>query len=67
MSRKRQRRSADFNFRFAFAAIKEQQTLSHLASACEVHPARIAQWKTRALPGIVYQSIRVAIVMSSLK
>jgi transposase-like protein len=32
MTKKRQRRSADFKFRVALAAIKEQQTLSQLAS-----------------------------------
>jgi transposase-like protein len=49
MTKKRQRRSADFKFRVALAAIKEQQTLSQLASEYEVHPTQITQWKKQLL------------------
>jgi putative transposase len=49
MTKKRQRRSADFTFRVALAASKEQQTLSQLASEYEVHLTRITQWKKHLL------------------
>jgi putative transposase len=49
MTKKRQRRSADFTFRVALAVINEQQTLSHLASAYEVHPIQMTQWKKHLL------------------
>jgi transposase-like protein len=39
----------EFKFRVALAAIKEQQTLSQLASEYEVHPTQITQWKKQLL------------------
>lgn len=51
MTRKRQRRSADFKFRVALEALKEQKTLSQLASQYEVHPTQITQWKKQLLDG----------------
>jgi transposase len=33
----------------ALAALKEQQTLSQFASAYEVHPTQITQWKKQLL------------------
>lgn len=51
MAKKRQRRSADFKFRVALEAVKEQKTLSQLASEYEVHPGQITQWKKQLLDG----------------
>lgn len=51
MARKRQRRSAEFKFRVALEAVKEQKTLSQLASEYEVHPTQITQWKKQLLDG----------------
>jgi putative transposase len=51
MTKKRQRRSADFKFRVALDAVKEQKTLSQLASEYEVHPGQITQWKKQLLDG----------------
>jgi transposase len=35
----------------ALEALKEQQTLSQLASEYEIHPTQIAQWKKQLLEG----------------
>jgi transposase len=51
MAKKRQRRSAEFKFRVALEAMKEQKTLSELASEYEVHPTQITQWKKQLLSG----------------
>jgi len=51
MAKTRQRRSAQFKFQVALAALKEQKTLSQLASEYDVHPAQIAQWKKYLLEG----------------
>jgi transposase-like protein len=51
MAKKRQRRSAEFKFRVALEALKEQKTLSQLASEYEVHPTQITQWKKQLLDG----------------
>ena len=45
MAKQRQRRSAQFKFQVALEALKEQKTLSQLASEYGVHPAQITQWK----------------------
>lgn len=49
MTKKRQRRSAQFKFHVALEALKEQKTLAQLASEYEVHPTQIAQWKKQLL------------------
>jgi len=49
MAKKRQRRSAQFKFQVALEALKEQKTLSQLASEYEVHPTQITQWKKQLL------------------
>jgi len=49
MAKKRQRRSAEFKFRIALEALKEQKTFSQLASEYEVHPTQITQWKKQLL------------------
>ena len=51
MGKQRQRRSAQFKFQVALEAVKEQKTLSQLASEYEVHPTQIAQWKKQLLDG----------------
>ena len=51
MAKTRQRRSAQFKFQVALEALKEQKTLSQLASEYEVHPTQIAQWKKQLLEG----------------
>ena len=51
MAKKRQRRSAQFKFQVAVEALKEQKTLSQLASEYDVHPTHIAQWKKHLLDG----------------
>ncbi len=49
MTKKRQRRSAQFKFQVALEALKEQKPLSQLASEYEVHPTQITQWKKQLL------------------
>ena len=51
MVKTRQRRSAQFKFQVALEALKEQKTLSQLASEYEVHPTQITQWKKQLLEG----------------
>ena len=51
MAKTRQRRSAQFKFQVALEALKEQKTLSQLASEYEVHPTQITQWKKQLLDG----------------
>ena len=49
MSVKRRRHSADFKFRVALEAAKEQQTISQLASKFSLHPTQISDWKKQLL------------------
>ncbi len=51
MAKTRQRRSAQFPFQVALEALKEQKTLSQLASEYDVHPTQITQWKKQLLDG----------------
>ncbi len=51
MAKTRQRRSAQFTFQVALEALKEQKTLSQLASEYDVHPTQITQWKKHLLDG----------------
>ncbi|MCG8350839.1 MAG: helix-turn-helix domain-containing protein [Chloroflexales bacterium] len=51
MAKKRQRRRAEFTFRVALEALKEQKTLNQLASEYAVHPTQITQWKQQLLAG----------------
>ncbi len=48
----RRQHTAEFKAKVAGAALKEQQTLNELASAYELHPVQVAQWKKQALAGL---------------
>ena len=45
MSTKRQPRSAAFKFKVALEAIKEQKTVSQIASDYQVSPGQVSKWK----------------------
>ncbi len=47
--RMRKRYEASFKARVALAALKDDKTLSELASEMEVHPTQISDWKWRLL------------------
>ncbi len=49
MTIKRKQYSAQFKFKVALTAIKEEKTLSQLASEYGVHPGQISQWKRQLL------------------
>ncbi len=52
MSKKTRRNfSAEFKAKVAVEALKEQQTLSELASKYELHPNQITDWKKQLLGG----------------
>ena len=51
MSKKRRRYSAQFKFKVALEAVKEQQTVSELASQYEVHPTLVRNWKKQLVTG----------------
>lgn len=46
---KRPRRSAEFTLQVALKELKEQKTLSQLASEHEVHPTQFSHWKKQLL------------------
>ena len=48
----RRQHTAEFKAKVAAAALREQQTLNELASAYELHPVQVAQWKRQALSGL---------------
>ena len=51
MTKKRRQYSAQFKFRVALEAAKEDKTISEVASEYEVHPTMIHQWKKALLEG----------------
>ena len=60
MSKKRKQFQASFKSRVVLEALKEQQTLSELASRFEIHPNQISNWKRQAkeqLPDIFKKGV----------
>jgi hypothetical protein len=49
MAKERPRRSAEFTFQVALKELREQKTLSQLASEHEVHPTQFTHWKKQLL------------------
>jgi transposase-like protein len=49
MSKKRKQYSAQFKFRVALEAVKEDKTISELASEYGVHPTLVRNWKKQLL------------------
>ena len=49
MSKKRRKFSADFKFKVALEALKNQETLNQIAKKYELHPNQISQWKQQLL------------------
>lgn len=49
---KRRQHSAAFKVKVAMAALRGDRTLSELASAFDVHPVQITQWKKRAMAAL---------------
>lgn len=47
--KKRKQHSAEYKFKVALEAVKENKTLSQLASEEAVHPNQISQWKRQLL------------------
>jgi transposase len=52
MSRKRLVYSASFKAKVALAAVKQDQTLSELASHFKIHPQLVAKWKSHLLANL---------------
>jgi transposase-like protein len=48
----RKQYSAEFKTKVALEAIKGQKTINEIASAYELHPTQITQWKKQALESI---------------
>ncbi len=46
MTKRRRQFSAKFKFQVALEALKEQKTISEIASQYEVHPTQVKQWKS---------------------
>lgn len=51
MSKKRREHSAQFKFRVALEAAKEQKTVSEVASEYQVHPTLVREWKKQLVAG----------------
>jgi len=49
---KRRLHSSEFKAKVVLAALKGDRTLSELASAFEVHPVQITQWKKQAVAAL---------------
>jgi len=49
---KRRLHSAEFKAKVALAAIRNDRTLSELASTFDVHPIQIAKWKKQAVAAL---------------
>lgn len=51
MTKQRRQFSAKFKFQVALEALKEQKTISEIASQYEVHPTQVKQWKKQLQEG----------------
>jgi transposase-like protein len=51
VAKSRKRHSAQYKFKLALEAAKEQQTINELASRYRVHPNQISQWKRLLIEG----------------
>jgi transposase-like protein len=51
MPKKRREHSAQFKFRVALEAAKEQKTISEVASEYQVHPTLVRDWKKQLVNG----------------
>lgn len=51
MSKKRREHSAQFKFRVALEAAKEQKTINEVASEYQVHPTLVREWKKQLISG----------------
>ena len=49
MTQKRRKHTAQFKFRVALEAVKNDRTRSQLASEFGVHPTQVSQWKNELL------------------
>lgn len=49
MGTKRKQHRAEFKFKVALEAAKEQKTLSQLGSEYELHPTQVSEWKRHLL------------------
>jgi transposase-like protein len=52
MKNKRRNHTAQFKAKVALAAVKNDQTISELASRFAVHPTQITQWKKQLLEAL---------------
>ena len=51
MSKLRRRHSAEFKFKVALEAVKEQKTVNEIASTFSLHPNQVSTWKHSLLEG----------------
>lgn len=51
MSNKRRKHNSEFKAKVALAAIRNEKTISELASYYEIHPTMINNWKRSLLDG----------------
>lgn len=51
MRKQRRQFSAKFKFQVALEALKELKTINEIASAHEVHPSQVKQWKKQLQDG----------------
>ena len=52
MKNKRRNHSAAFKAKVALEAVKEEKTISELASQYEVHPSQITKWKKQLIESL---------------
>jgi putative transposase len=49
VTKKRKKYSQPFKFKVALEAVKERRTINEIASAYEVHPTQVKNWKKQLL------------------